>query len=168
MLSHRYKQSQAITSNPKGPDAKNSYIKMLASTIQLPQQHPTNTNQQSHNSAANASRKQCFTLEHHHTQCDDSGCSKTQQYAKIHQSTIMPSTSLHIPTTQQGDQSVLPETNHNHRPRPHEHPKQDAQYDLFDVPPTLTHHQPSQRRPVPIACELNNIHEISQISLERR
>src|SRR5699024_5447230 len=40
---------------------------MLASTIQLPQQHPTNTNQQSHNSAANASRKKCFTLEHHHT-----------------------------------------------------------------------------------------------------
>src|SRR5699024_3147081 len=32
---------------PKGPDAKNSYIKMLASTIQLPQQHPTNTSHQS-------------------------------------------------------------------------------------------------------------------------
>src|SRR5699024_4796424 len=161
MLSHRYKQSQAITPNPKGPDVKNSYIKMLASTIQLPQQHPTNTNQQSHNSAANASRKQCFTLEHHHTQCDDSGCSKTQQYAKIHQSTIMPSTGLHIPATPyQGDQSVLPATNHNHRPRPHQHPKQHAQYDLFDVPPTLTHHQHPQQASVPKVCEAMYIYEI--------
>src|SRR5699024_6195400 len=100
--------------------------------------------------------------------CDVRGCSKTQQYAKISTPTTMLSTSLHRPTTQQGNQPVLPETNHNHRPRPHQHPKQDAQYDLFDVPPTLTHHQPSQRRPVPIACELINIHEISQISLERR
>src|SRR5699024_3183515 len=90
-------QIQTITSHhtkPQRADVKNSYIKMLASTIQLPQQHPTNTNQQSHNSAANASRKQCFTLEHHHTQCDDSGRANTQQYAKIHQATIIPSTGL--------------------------------------------------------------------------
>src|SRR5699024_1424900 len=72
----------------------------------------------------------------------------------------MLSTSLHIPTTQQGNQPVLPATNHNHRPRPHQHPKQDAQYDLFDVPPTLTHHQPSQRRPVPKVCEAMYIYEI--------
>src|SRR5699024_8394580 len=50
---------------PKGPDVKNSYIKMLASTIQLPQQHPTNTNHQS-TTLRPIPAGQTFTLEHHH------------------------------------------------------------------------------------------------------
>src|SRR5690625_855782 len=134
---------------------------MLASTIQLPQQHPTNTNQQSHNSAANASRKKCFTLEHHHThnvmtvvvpKPNSMQKSTSPRSCPAPASTYQPP---HNRTTSQyyHEPTTTTVQGHTHNPTDHAH-------DLFDVPPTPTHHQHPQRASVPKACEAMYIYEI--------
>lgn len=92
ITSHHTKHNMFGVKNSYNKDARVHYTV----TTTTPHQHqPT----ESQLRGQRQQEKMFYTRTPPHTQCDDSGCSKTQQYAKIQQSTIMPSTSLHIPAT---------------------------------------------------------------------
>src|SRR5699024_12282371 len=108
--SHRYNHYKTDTPTHNRPACR-TLNKMLASTIQLPQQHPTSTNHNPNTGRVNASRHNNLLLKPAPHQ-RHSDCPKTQQCTKIHQ----PATRHHNqppPTTH----SMASTTRHNTQPQ---------------------------------------------------
>src|SRR5699024_4972669 len=108
---------------------------MLASTIQLPQQHPTNTNHNPNTGRVNASRNNNLRLKSPPHQ-RHSDCPNTQQCTKIHH----PATTHHNqppPTTRR----MVSTTSHNTQPQSKTTTTQHATVLCLMFHPRTTQHQ---------------------------
>src|SRR5699024_6532225 len=115
-LSHRYKQSKAT--HPKTHSlracSRTLINKMLASTIQLPQQHPTQHQPQPKQAATNISEHKMFSPEHHHSNAVI--VQKPNSMPKPSNTHDASLTGLHMPhptPTRGQTRPVLPARNHN-------------------------------------------------------